>query len=139
MKTDELFVNGVLGWLEDMEYVTPELSLEQLESVLEAQQEWGTRFPFYTEMKRVATTMRRMVEVGKAYKTTTRLRVGRAADRCGVDTEFIGMLRDRFRKHSANAKRNAEKRGLRLETNPMFVRKTASKGKPTQRAKNANK
>lgn len=83
-KVDPLFINGVLGWLEDLPYASPQLSLEQLDGVLEAQKEWGIRFGFYTEMKRVLTTLRRLIQERKGYKRAMRARTRRAASRAGL-------------------------------------------------------
>lgn len=111
---DPLFVNAVLGWLEDMEFVTPDFSLEQLDAILDVQREFSPKGDrFLAETKRVRNTMQRCVAEGKLPRRLMRERTKRAAKRAGLPSDWFSAGGDKYQNIPSSAKDAAQELGQR--------------------------
>ena len=112
---DPLLLNGIIGWLEDLKHAPPELSLAQLEAVLEAQA--GFTLPgdpgdaeaaadrrLLTEMKRALTALRRQVAKKKPIAKLARARTKRAFARAGVPREWLSEGSHKYQNAPKRAK-----------------------------------
>jgi len=124
-KVDELFVAAVEGWLEDLSHLSPKQARHQIDCVFWAQQQWGTGFRFYTEMKHVATTVITAIVEGKPYKRMATLRTGRAAERCKLPEDMLRKCRDSYKKRATTGRKVGKKYALK----PSEMGKLRGKGK----------
>jgi len=97
-KADPLFVVAIETWLDDLSHLSPKQAHHQIDCVFWAQQEFGTDFRFYTEMKRAATTVITAIVEGKPYKRLATLRTGRAAERCKLPEDMLRDCRDKYKR-----------------------------------------
>lgn len=95
--SDPLFIAGIRSWLGDIPYADPQLSLEQLEAVLEAQREWSAPGDkLLKEMKLVLATIRRAVAKGRPHARLARARTLRAFERAGVPSNLLSEPHDKY-------------------------------------------
>jgi len=129
---DQKFVNGILGWLDDIGEESPEDSLFHLQSVIEAQESFQAnpaaygrddleRFtdPFLHEMKLVLMALRRLVKAGKPYALKMRMRVGRAAERAQLPPGLLASYRASYRRNLKSA-REARKSSPYVDSKSLF-------------------
>jgi len=115
---EPLFINAILGWLDDAKLVVPEESLRQLNSTLEVQEDFRRNpsaygrsdlepftDPFLTELKRVRNAVRRAVAAGMPIARLGRARIKRALRRCGAPPHILSEFGDNYKNPSFAAER----------------------------------